>query len=34
MTLEDGLKLVHLRGQLMKKHTTAPHGMLVVKFKK
>ena len=33
LSMEDGLKLVHLRGSLMKKHTTVPHGMLIVKFK-
>ncbi len=33
LSLEEGLKLVHLRGSLMKKHTTSPHGMLIVKYK-
>jgi malonyl CoA-acyl carrier protein transacylase len=33
LSFEDGLKLVHQRGSLMKKHTTSPHGMLIVKYK-
>jgi malonyl CoA-acyl carrier protein transacylase len=33
LSLEEGLKLVHLRGSLMKKHTASPHGMLIVKYK-
>lgn len=33
LSLEEGLKLVHLRGALMKKYTTSPHGMLIVKYK-
>lgn len=33
LSLDEGLKLVHLRGLLMKKYTTSPHGMLIVKYK-
>lgn len=32
LSLEDGLALVQQRGRLMKKYTTVPHAMLIVKY--
>jgi acyl transferase domain-containing protein len=33
LELDEALKLVNLRGRLMKKYTNTPHGMLIVKYK-
>ncbi len=33
LSFSEGLKLVHQRGSLMKKHTTIPHGMVIIKYK-